>query len=105
MGSFDPGTQRRTKNVTSAQILPAAEVLPHCAPGGLAGLAEQLETLAVKLAKKPKTETVAQQLRQDAERFRTGAVPGGLDRYLAAVYPEVCTGVDYLPKDAVVFFC
>ena len=105
MGAFDPGTQRRTKNVTSAQILPAAEVLPHCAPGGLTGLAEHLEALAEKLAKKPKTEKTAQQLRQDAEHFRTGAVPGGLDRYLAAVYPEVCTGVDYLPKDAVVFLC
>ncbi len=105
MGTFDPGTQRRTKNVTSAQILPAAEVLPHCAPGGLTGLSERLEALAEKLAKKPKTEKTAQQLRQDAEHFRTGAVPGGLDRYLAAVYPEVCTGVDYLPKDAVVFLC
>ena len=105
MGAFDPGTQRRTKNVASAQILPAAEVLPHCAPGGLTGLAERLEALAEKLAKKPKTEKTAQQLRQDAEHFRTGAVPGGLDRYLAAVYPEVCTGVDYLPKDAVVFLC
>ena len=105
MGAFDPGTQRRTKNVTSAQILPAAEVLPHCAPGGLTGLGERLEALAEKLAKKPKTEKTAQQLRQDAEHFRTGAVPGGLDRYLAAVYPEVCTGVDYLPKDAVVFLC
>ena len=105
MGAFDPGTQRRTKNVTSAQILPAAEVLPHCASGGLTGLAERLEALAEKLAKKPKTEKTAQQLRQDAEHFRTGAVPGGLDRYLAAVYPEVCTGVDYLPKDAVVFLC
>ena len=104
MGAFDPGTQRRTKNVASAQILPAAEVLPHCAPG-LTGLAERLEALAEKLAKKPKTEKTAQQLRQDAEHFRTGAVPGGLDRYLAAVYPEVCTGVDYLPKDAVVFLC
>ena len=68
-------------------------------------LSERLEALAEKLAKKPKTEKTAQQLRQDAEHFRTGAVPGGLDRYLAAVYPEVCTGVDYLPKDAVVFLC
>ncbi len=28
MGSFDPGTQRRVKNVKSALLLPAAEVLP-----------------------------------------------------------------------------
>ena len=40
MGAFDPGSQRRTRNVKSALILPAAEVLPHCAEGGVSGLAE-----------------------------------------------------------------
>ena len=34
MGAFDPGTQRRTENVTSALLLPAAEVLPELTPGG-----------------------------------------------------------------------
>ena len=32
MGAFDPGTQRRIRNVSSARILPAAEVLPPTAP-------------------------------------------------------------------------
>ena len=77
MGAFDPGTQRRTRNVSSARILPAAEVLPHCAPGGLTGLADQLSALAEKLAKKQKTEAIVQTLREDAERLRSGAVPGG----------------------------
>lgn len=27
-----------------------------------------------------------------------------MDRYLAAIYPDTVTGVDYLPQDAVVFF-
>ena len=31
MGTFDPGTQRRTANVKNALLLPAAEVLPRCA--------------------------------------------------------------------------
>ena len=52
MGAFDPGTQRRTRNVSSARILPAAEVLPHCAEGGLPGLADQLSALAEMLANK-----------------------------------------------------
>ena len=76
MGAFDPGTQRRIRNVSSARILPAAEVLPHCAPGGLPGLADQLTALAEKLAKKQKTEAIVQTLREDAERLRSGAAPG-----------------------------
>ena len=105
MGAFDPGTQRRTRNLDTALILPAAEVLPHSAPGGLSGLAEALETLAEKLARKQKAEVQVRTLREDAARLRGGAVPGGIDRYLAAVYREVTAGVHYLPPDAVVFLC
>ena len=103
MGAFDPGTQRRTANVDTALVLPAAEVLPHCAPGGLHGLAETLSALARK-AEKKKPETAAH-LREDAERLSAGAVPGGMDRYLTAVYPEAASGVSYLPEEAVVFLC
>ena len=103
MGAFDPGTQRRTRNLDTALLLPAAEVLPHSAPGGLSGLAETLETLAEKLSKKQKTQAQVSTLREDAARLRGGAIPGGMDRYLAAVYREVTAGVHYLPPDAVVF--
>ena len=103
MGAFDPGTQRRTRNLDTALILPAAEVLPHAAPGGLTGLAETLEALAEKLAKKQKAEAQVRTLREDAARLKGGAIPGGMDRYLAAVYLEVTAGVHYLPPDAVVF--
>ena len=105
LGAFDPGTQRRTENVSAALLLPAAEVLPGLAPGGPARLAEELERLAVKYAKKAETAAVAQTLRGDAERFRTGAAVEGLDRYLSLIYPDAACGADYLPPDAVVFFC
>ena len=105
LGAFDPGTQRRTENVSAAMLLPAAEVLPGLAPGGPARLAEELERLAVKYAQKAETAAVAQTLRGDAERFRTGAAVEGLDRYLSLIYPDAVCGADYLPPDAVVFFC
>ncbi|WP_295582732.1 transcription-repair coupling factor [uncultured Oscillibacter sp.] len=105
MGTFDPGTQRRTANVKRALLLPAAEVLPRCAEGGLAGLGAKLTALAEKLAKKQKHEALTARLREDGEMLRGGAEPGGMDRYLAAVYPEVAAGVHYLPADAVVFLC
>ena len=105
LGLFDPGTQRRTENVSAALLLPAAEVLPGLAPGGLTHLAEQIEKLAVKYAKKENGEKIAQTLRGDAERFRSGAEVNGLDRYLSLIYPDAAGGADYLPPDAVVFLC
>ena len=105
LGAFDPGTQRRTENVSSALLLPAAEVLPGLAPGGMAHLADELEKLAVKYAKKGSGSAVVQTLRADAERFRNGAEAGGLDRYLNLIYPNAASGADYLPPDAVVFLC
>ena len=105
LGLFDPGTQRRTENVSAALLLPAAEVLPELTPGGLTHLAEQIEKLAVKYAKKENGEKIAQTLRGDAERFRNGAEVNGLDRYLGLIYPDAAGGADYLPPDAVVFLC
>ena len=104
MGMFDPGTQRRTANTDAALLLPAAEVLPRQAEGGLAGLGKKILTLAAKAEKKGLP--AAQRLREDGERLQSGStIPEGLDRYLAAVYPETSAGVHYLPADALVFLC
>jgi len=105
MGTFDPGTQRRTANVDSALLLPAAEVLPHCAEGGIAGLGDTLLRLAEKAGKKQKLEKLSERLREDGEKLRHGADPGGMDRYLAAIYPEGTAGVHYLPPESIVFLC
>ena len=105
MGTFDPGVQRRTANVNRALLLPAAEVLPRCAPGGMEGLGEKLLKLAERLAKKQNTERTVQRLREDGERLRNGADPGGMDRYLAAIYEETAAGIHYLPPDALLFLC
>ena len=105
IGAFDPGTQRRTENVSSALLLPAAEILPELTPGGPAHLAEELEKLAAKYARKEQGSAAAQALRADAERFRNGAEVNGLDRYLNLIYPDADSGADYLPEDAVVFLC
>ncbi|MCI9001472.1 MAG: transcription-repair coupling factor [Oscillibacter sp.] len=103
MGFFDPGTQRRTENVDAALLLPAAEVLPRQAEGGLEGLGEKLLALAAKLEKKGAVSAAG--LREDGERLKNGAVPDGLDRYLAAVYPQATAGVHYLPSGALVVLC
>ena len=105
MGTFDPSTQRRVKNIHEARLLPASEVLPGAAEGGTAGLARKLWELAEKLEKKHKAEALVETLRQDAERLENGAVLGGADRYLAAVYDQSATALDYLAPDTLVVLC
>ena len=105
LGTFDTATQRRTRNVEEALILPAAEVLPHNAPGGLTGLAEAVTELAGKMARRKGTEELVRILREDAARLRDGVIPGGMDRYLTLIHPEAACGVDYLPENALVFLC
>ncbi|MBE6962236.1 MAG: transcription-repair coupling factor [Ruminococcaceae bacterium] len=105
LGAFDTTTQRRTRNVEEALILPAAEVLPHNAPGGLPGLAEAMTGLADKAVRRKGTESIVKTLQEDAARLRDGVIPGGMDRYLTLIHPESACGMDYLPEDALVFLC
>ena len=52
MGEFDVTTQRRTQNVKSLTVLPAAEVLPALSDGGREKMLERLGRAAQKIAKK-----------------------------------------------------
>ncbi len=101
MGFFDPATQRRTENIQSCALLPAAEVLPQAAPGGLAGLAKKISKLAQKATQNGLKELAAT-LEHDGEAIAQGRTFPALDRYLALIYPEVATAADYLPPDACV---
>ena len=101
MGLFDPATQRRVMNISEAEILPAAEVLPQFAPGGAAGLTEGLERLISSEKKHP---ALVETLEKDRERIGQGLSFPAMDRYLALIYPEMATAADYLPPDAVVLF-
>ena len=102
MGVFDTQTQRRVKNVERALILAAGEVLPDFAQGGRQGLGERLRRLAEKYEKKDAASLIARTLRGDAELLTAGSALPAPDRYAAAVYGEMTTGLDYLPCDALV---
>ena len=105
MGYFDVGSQRRTENVPSCRVLPAAEALPQLAPGGEEGLAAALEAEAAKAARRRGAEQsrLASALRADAEKLQeTGELPAA-DRYLHLLYPKFTCAMDYLPADALVF--
>ncbi len=106
MGFFDPVTQRRTENADEAIILPVAETLPGLHPGGLAGLTDDLNALQARLRRRrTPNETLLRTLAEDTDTIAAGATFSAADRYMALIYPEFACAADYLPADAVVFFC
>ncbi|MBQ5799077.1 MAG: transcription-repair coupling factor, partial [Oscillospiraceae bacterium] len=105
MGEFDAATQRRTKNIDRFTILPAAEVLPFSAVGGAEAMRARMEHAAKKLAGKEAFAAAEKTLLADIERLKNGLSLGGIDRYLAAAYPDAVTAADYLAPDALVLSC
>ncbi len=103
MGAFDPSTQRRTGNLEEALLLPASEVLPRMAPNGLTGLLDAVDRLAAQAGKKGNGALEATLLRDRDALAQEGSFPA-IDRYLALIYPDMATGLDYLPYDACVLF-
>ena len=106
MGYFDPATQRRVENVDSVVILPVAETQPMLHPDGMAGLCRDIMSL-ISRQKRRKTphEPLIKTLTHDYEKFRQGIPHSAADRYMALIYPEMATAMDYIPGDAIVVLC
>ena len=106
MAHFDIATQRRDESVKSCTVLPAAESLPSLAEGGAETLAREIETAAVKYARRRTSENAAQiaaTMNADAEKLRNGLVMTDADRYLPILYAP-SSGADYIPDDAIIIF-
>lgn len=103
MHQFDPATQRRGIAITESIILPCAESLPTLHPKGTAGLTVDLESL-LNRAKRRKNppEQLLSQLEADLARLKNDLALAAADKYMACIYPEFATPLDYLPPDAVV---
>ena len=102
MGLFDPDTQRRIENISEAEILPAAEVLPQFAPGGYGGLLDLLDGLISRVRKRKGSDKLLSALEEDREKLAQGISFPAMDRYLELIYPQMATAADYFPEDAVV---
>ena len=101
VSAFDPSTQRRTVSLDHVELLPAAETLPFLAPGGYAGLAEQLRTLS----QQPGTsDALRSTMLADADMFENGMTFPAADRWSDLIYPEQCCALDYLPSDTLIAF-
>ena len=106
MGYFDPDTQRRTENVSSIVILPVGETQPRLHPHGLSGLCDDLEQLITR-QKRRKTvnEDLVKTLERDLEKYQNNIQNPASDRYMALIYPEMATALDYIPENATIVLC
>ncbi len=106
MGYFDPDTQRRTENTGSVVILPVGETQPRLHPQGIPGLCADLKKLIARQKRRKNiNEMLIRTLEQDLEKYENGLQNPSSDRYMALIYPEMATAMDYLPADAVLLLC
>ena len=106
MGYFDPDTQRRTENTEKVVILPVGETQPRLHPQGLAGLCEDLRHLIARQRRRKNiNEDLIRTLEKDLEKYENSIQNPASDRYMALIYPEYATAMDYIPSDALLILC
>lgn len=106
MGYFDPETQRRTENIEKMTILPIGETQPRLHGRGLEGLCEDLRRLiARQRRRKVLNEPLIKTLEKDLEKYENGLNNPASDRYMALIYPQMATALDYIPENATIVIC
>ena len=106
MGYFDIDTQRRTENIDSLVILPVGETQPCLHPGGVEGLCRDLNSqIARQRRRKNINEPLIATLTKDLEKYENSLSNPASDRYMALIYPEFATAMDYLPENTLVVLC
>jgi len=106
MGYFDPDTQRRTDNIEELTVLPVGETQPRLHPNGIDGLCEDLSHLISRQKRRKNVnESLIATLEKDLSKYENGLQNPASDRYMALIYPEMATAMDYIPKDALLILC
>ena len=106
MGYFDPDTQRRTENSDGMVVLPVGETQPRLHPQGIDGLCKDLEHLIARQKRRKNiNEPLITTLTRDLEKYQNGLQNPASDRYMALIYPEMATAMDYIPGNAVLVLC
>ncbi len=106
MGYFDIDTQRRSENADSIVVLPVGETQPSLHPGGIEGLCKDLNTMISRQRRRKNVnEALICTLTKDLNKYENGLSNPASDRYMALVYPEMATALDYIPHNAIVAVC
>ncbi|MBR4225080.1 MAG: transcription-repair coupling factor, partial [Oscillospiraceae bacterium] len=98
MSRYDPETQRRTDPVDSITVIPALEVF--CDAETLAGRIDELAA-SIRNKKAPKIRAC---LARDADKLRSGIIPGSIDKYLPLAFSETARITDH-GDDPLVIVC
>ena len=103
MGFFETVSQRRTESIDLCRILPASETLSAACEGGALGLSQSIDELAARASRqKAKNEKLISVLKEDSERLAECASLAAADRYMALIWQDKSTVLDYMPPDAIV---
>ncbi len=106
MGYFDIDTQRRSENIESIVVLPVGETQPCLHPCGISGLCKDLTNMiARQRRRKNVNEALISTLTKDLEKYENGVSNPASDRYMALIYPEMATAMDFIPDGAIVAVC
>jgi len=106
MGFFDPETQRRCENTDSVLILPVSETLIALHEDGINGLCRDLDGIINRQKRrKYPNEALIKTLEQDLEAYKSGIHTTTADRYMALIYKQFATGLDYIPVDSLMILC
>ena len=106
MGYFDIQTQRRTENVDTIVLLPAAETQPGLHAAGVAGLMNDLEGLISRQKRRKHVNSkLVETLQNDLDKLENGLTLTAADRYMALIYPVFAIAADYLPEGCLVLLC
>ena len=106
MGLFDPQTQRRTENIQAATLLPVGECQCRLHPQGISGLCHDLQAMiARQKRRKNPHEKLIKTLENDLSKYENGISNPASDRYMALVYPQMATALNYIPENALVVLC
>ena len=106
MGYFEPDTQRRTENVDCVVVLPVGETQPRLHNEGLEGLCQDLRNMiARQRRRKNPNEQLIQTLEKDLHKYENDLNNPASDRYMALIYPEFATALDFLPAESVLVLC
>ena len=106
MGLFDPDTQRRTENIDSIIVLPVGETQPNLHPAGMSGLCEDIRSLiSSQRRRKFPNEQLILTLEKDLQKYENAILNPASDRYMALIYPQHCSAMNFIPNDAVVMLC
>lgn len=102
IGEYDPFTQRRVRNIQSARLAPALEVLPD--KKGRERIISFIEAQLKKFSSKPDFDKTVETLKNDHERLTNFNRFPAIDKYIPLCFEKEESILDYISDDLIFSF-